>query len=64
MVTSETYGAHGNPRDIQTLNYKLQQGLHDVGGPIVGNCIKPSSAQRYDRRLIQRVNRKKEGAEG
>ena len=37
--------------------------LHEIGGRIIGNCIKQASAQRYARRLIKRVNRNEEGAE-
>ena len=64
MATSEIYGPHGIPRDIHTFTEYLQQVLHDGGGRIIGNIIKPSSAQRYDRISIQRVNINEEGAEG
>ena len=37
--------------------------LHDVGGESIGNGIKSSSAQRYERILIQPLNRNKEGVE-
>ena len=30
--TSEIYGAHGIPIDIQTFTDEIQQVLHDVGG--------------------------------
>ena len=63
VATSEIYGAHGLPRDMQTFTDDLQQVLHDVRGRIIGNGIKPAPAQRYARRLIQCVNRNKEGAE-
>ena len=63
MSTSEIDVAHGLPRDIQTLTDELQQVLHDLGRQIMVNFSKPSSAQRYARRLIQRVNRNEEGAE-
>ena len=56
---SEIYGAHGIPIDIHTFTEELQQVLHDVGGRIIRNGIKPESAQRYARILIQRVNRDK-----
>ena len=38
--------------------------LNDIGGKIIGNGIKPSSAQRYARRFIQSVNINEEGVEG
>ena len=53
-----------NQRDIHTFTDKLNQVLHDVGRKIIDNGIKPSSAQKYARRLIQRVNRNEEGAGG
>ena len=43
METSEIDGAHGIPIDIQTFTDDLQQVLHDVGGQIIGNVIKPES---------------------
>ena len=64
MPTSEIDGAHGLPRDIQTFSDELHQVLHYVGRKIIDNGIKPSSAQKYARRLIQRVNRNEEGAGG
>ena len=62
MATSKVDGAHGIPRDIHTFTDELQQVLHDVGKKISGNCIKPSSAQGYDRILIQHANRNEEVA--
>ena len=56
--------SHGLPRDIQTFTDKLQQVLHDLGGQIISNSIKPASAPKYACRLIQRLNRNKEVAEG
>ena len=64
MATSEIYGAHGLPRYIHTFPDEIQQVLHGVGGKSIGNDIKPASAQRYTRRLIQRVNINEEGSEG
>ena len=64
MATSEIDGAHGIPRDIQTLTDKLQKVLHDIGGRIIGNCIKIASEQMYACRLIQCVNRNEEVVEG
>ena len=43
METSEIYGAHGIPIDIQTFTDELQEVLHDVGEQIIGNVIKPES---------------------
>ena len=62
MVTSEIDGAHGLPRDIQTFAGEQQEVIHDVGGKIIDNFIKPVSAQSYARILIQRVNINEEGA--
>ena len=64
VETSEIDGAHGLPRYIHTFTNKLQQVLRDVGRWIIGNYIKPSSAQSYAHGLIQCVNRNEEGAEG
>ena len=60
VATSEIDGAHGLPRDIVTFTKELQQVLHDVGQQIIGNSIKPESAQRYSCIVIQRLNRKEE----
>ena len=43
MEISEIDRAHGIPIDIQTFTGELQQVLHDVGGRIIGNVIKPES---------------------
>ena len=58
VATPYIDGAYGLPRDIQTYTNEIQQVLHGVGGQSIGNGIKPSSAQRYACRLIQRLNRK------
>ena len=63
MAASEIDGAHGLPRDIETLTNKLQKVLHENSKQIIGNRIKPQSAQRYAHKLIQRVNREDEEAE-
>ena len=63
-MTSEIYGAHGLPRDIQTFTDELQQVIHGVGGQSIGNGIKLASAQSYSRRLIQRVNISEERSKG
>ena len=62
MVTSEIDWVNELSKDIQTFTNELQQVLHGLGGQIFGNCIKPSSAQRYSDRLMQCVN--EERAEG
>ena len=49
---------------MSTFPNELQQVLHDVGKRRTGNGIKPKSAQRYFHRVIQRVNREEEEAEG
>ena len=64
VATSEIYGAHGFPRDIQTSTDYPQQVLHEVGVQIIGICIKPALAQRYTCKLIQLVNTNEEEAEG
>ena len=64
VATSEMDWAHGLPRDIYNFTSELQQVLHVIGQLIISNSIKPESAQRHARILIQRVNRNDEGAEG
>ena len=64
VETTEIDVAHGLPRGIQTFTQDLQQVFHDLGGKSIGKCIKPSSAQSYAFRLIQRVNINEEGSEG
>ena len=56
MATSKIDGAHLISRDIQTFTDELQQVLQEVGGQIIDNDIKPESARRYTRRLIQHSN--------
>ena len=63
MATSEIYGSHGLPRDINTFTDELQQVLHDEGGKIIGNGIKQAPEKIYSHILIQIVNRNEEGAE-
>ena len=60
MTTSEIDGAHELPIDILTFNNKIKQVLQYSGKRIIGNKIKPESAQRYSHRVIQRVNIKEE----
>ena len=42
VATSEIDGAHVLPRDIQNFADELQQVLHEVGGQIIVNDIKPA----------------------
>ena len=63
MATSEIDGSYGLPRYVHTFTDKLQQILHDVGGKIIDNVIKPASSQRYACRLIQPANKNEEGSE-
>ena len=63
MATSEIDGSYGLPRYVHTFTDKLQQMLHDVGGKIIDNVIKPASSQRYACRLIQPANKNEEGSE-
>ena len=48
---------------MNPTNY-IQQVLHDAGKQIIGNIMQPKSVQRYPRRVIRRVNKKEEEAEG
>ena len=64
METSEIDGSHIIPRDIQTFADELQHVIYYVGGQIIGNDIKPSSAQSYAHILIHRLNRNEEVTEG
>ena len=47
-----------------SLNNELQKLLHDIGKQRTGNGIQHKSAQRYAHRVIQRVNKEEEKAEG
>ena len=57
MATTEIEGAHGLPRDTNTIYDELQQVLHGVGRRDANKTITPDSELRYARRLIGRVNR-------
>ena len=60
MAKSEIYGTHGLPRDVMSLNNKIQQVLHDVGKRRFCNGIQHKYSQRYARRVIERVNKEEE----
>ena len=60
MVTSEIDGEKGLQIDTTSFANELQQVIHDVGKQIISDGIQPKSAQRYERRIIQRVNREEE----
>ena len=64
MATTELEGAHPLPRDTTTIFNELQQVLHGVVCQDVAITITPDSKIRYDRRVIERVNKEEESAEG
>ena len=64
VATSEIDGSYEIPRYVHTFTEKLQKMLHDVGGKIIDNVIKPASSQRYSCRLIQPENINEERSEG
>ena len=57
MTTTEIEGAHGLPRDTNTIYDELKQVLHGVGRRYANKTITPDSALRYARRSIGRVNK-------
>ena len=57
MATTEIEGAHGLPRDTTNISDEIQQVLHGVGPRDANKTITPSSALRYARRVIARVNK-------
>ena len=64
MSRTEIEVAHLLPRDTTTISDELQQVLHDVDCRDSNKAITPDSALRYARRVIVRVNKEKENAEG
>ena len=64
METTEIEGAHGFPRDTYTISDELQQVLHGVGRRDSNKIITPDSALMYARRVIARVNKEEDNAEG
>ena len=64
MATTEIEGAHGLTRDTSTIYNELQHVLYGVGRRDANNTITPESALRYARRVIARLNKEEENAEG
>ena len=64
MATTEIEGAHGLPRDTNTVSDELQHVIHGVGCRYANKTITPPSALRYARRVIPCVNKEEENAEG
>ena len=64
MATTEIEGAHFLPMDTTTISDEIQQVLHGVGRRESIKTIIPRSALRYAHRLIVRVNKEDENAEG
>ena len=64
MATTEIEGAHGLPRDTSTISDELQQVIYGVGRRDANNTITPESALRHARRVIARVNKEEDNAEG
>ena len=54
----------GPPRDTSTISDETQQVLHGVGRQDSNKTITPDSALRYARRVIARVNKEEDNAEG
>ena len=64
MATTEIEGAHGLPRDTSAISNELQQVLHGVSCQDANKIIKANYALRYERRVIARVNKEEDNAEG
>ena len=64
MAETKIEGAHGLPRDTNTIYDELQQVIHSVGRRDANKTIKSRSALRYVRRVIARVNKEEDNAEG
>ena len=64
VAATEIEGAHGHPRDTNTISDELQQVMHGVGRRESKKPIKSRSALRYACRVIARVNKEEENAEG
>ena len=58
----EIEGAHGLPRDTNTISDEIQQVIHGVGRWDANKTIKIHSALRYFQRVIARVNKEKVNA--
>ena len=64
MATIEIEGAHGLPRYTTTISDELQKVLHSVGCQEANKTITQDSALRYAHRVIGRVNKEEDNAEG
>ena len=64
MATTEIEVAHELPRDTTTISNELQQVLHGVGCRDANKTITLDSALRYAHRVIARVNKEEDNAEG
>ena len=64
METTEIEGEHVIPRDNKNIYNELQQVISGVGRQGANNSIKKHSTLRYARRVIVRVNKEEENAEG
>ena len=64
MATTEIEGAHGLPRDTSTISNELQQVLPGMGRRDANKTITPDSTLRYAYRLIARLNKEEDNAEG
>ena len=64
MATTHIEGARGLPRDTTTISDEIQQVLHGVGLQDANKTITLDSALRYELRVIARVNKEEDNAEG
>ena len=64
MATLEIEVAHGLPRDSTSVSNEIQQVLHSVGRRDANKTIKTHYTLRYARRVIARVDKGEENAEG
>ena len=64
MAETKIEGAHGLPRDTNTIYDELQQVIHSVGRRDANKTIESRSALRYYRRVITCVNKEEENIEG
>ena len=64
VSTIEIEVAHGLPSYTCAISDELQQVLHGVDHRYANKTIAPDSALSYGRRVIMRVNKEEENAEG
>ena len=62
VAATEIEGAHGLPRDTNTISNELQQVMHGVGRRESNKTIKSRSALRYACIVITRVYKEEENA--